>query len=182
VQDAHDRILEEREMSATVVSYIRIIALRDLRDVAHEIEAYPDDELLWKSIDGTTNPGGNLALHLAGNMRHYVGAVLGGSSYVRDRSSEFADRGLSRAEVLGRINDALTEVDAALSELDDGDLQKPFPENLGDFQLFTGQFLTHLLAHMGYHLGQLDYHRRIVTGENKPLGAQSIPELEAIPY
>ena len=168
-------------MSATVVSYLRIVALRDLRDVAHEIEAYPDDELLWKPIPGTTNPGGNLALHLAGNMRHYIGVVLGGSSYVRDRNSEFNDRGLTRAEVLRKLGDAMADVDDALGKLDDGDMQKPFPEDLGDFQLFTGQFLTHLLAHMGYHLGQLDYHRRIVTGENKTLGAQSIPELEAIP-
>ena len=168
-------------MSATVVSYVRIIALRDLRDVAHEIEAYPDDELLWKPVAGTTNPGGNLALHLAGNMRHYVGVVLGGSPYVRDRKAEFADQGLTRAEVLKRLEDAIADVDSALTNLDDLDLQKPFPESFGDFQLFTGQFLTHLLAHMGYHLGQLDYHRRIVTGDNKTLGAQSIPELESIP-
>ena len=168
-------------MSATVVSYIRIIALRDLRDVSHEIEAYPDDALLWKPISGTTNPGGNLALHLAGNMRHYVGVVLGRSTYVRERSAEFATRNLSRQIVIKRVDETISDVDAALSALDDVDLQKPYPEDLGGMQLFTGQFLTHLLAHMGYHLGQLDYHRRIVTGDNKTLGAQSIPELEAIP-
>jgi len=168
-------------MSATVVSNIRMIALRDLHDVKKEIEAYPDDESLWRKAPGITNPGGNLALHLAGNMRHYFGVVLGKSSYVRNRDLEFSEHGLSRKEILERLDGAISEVDDALSRLTDEDLNKPFPEHLGDFHLFTGQFLIHCLAHMGYHFGQLDYHRRITTGINRTISAQSIPALDNIP-
>lgn len=170
-------------MSATVVSNIRVIALRDLHDVRKEVEAYPDDDSLWRPATGINNPGGNLALHLAGNMHHFIGAVLGGCSYVRDRDAEFSVRGLSRAEVSGRLDAAIAEVDRALSQLTDDDLAKPFPERSGDFHLLTGQFLIHCLAHLGYHLGQLDYHRRMVTGinTNATTSSHAIHGLEGIP-
>jgi hypothetical protein len=29
----------------------------------------------------------------------------------------------------------------------------------------VGQFMVHLVAHLGYHLGQVDYHRRIAAGQ-----------------
>lgn len=167
-------------MSAIRVSNIRIIALRDLNDIRKEIEAYPDDASLWKKVPGITNPGGNLALHLAGNMRHYIAVVLCNSSYVRDRDAEFSVTGLTRKEILKRVDEAVAEVDNALSQLTDADLEKPYP-GLDEFKLFTGQFLIHCLAHMGYHLGQMDYHRRIVTGMNITISAQSIPGLESIP-
>ena len=167
-------------MSAIVVSNIRIIALRDLHDVRKEVEAYPDDASLWQTVPGTTNPGGNLALHLAGNMRHYIAVVLCNSSYIRDRDAEFSVKGLTKEEVLGRVDESIAEVDNALSQLTDADLEKPYP-GLGGLKLFTGQFLIHCLAHMGYHLGQMDYHRRIVSGTNKTISAQSIPGLESIP-
>jgi hypothetical protein len=168
-------------MSVTVVSNIRIIALRDLHDVRKEIETYPDDESLWRTAPGITNPGGTLALHLAGNMQHYFGVVLGGSSYVRNRSEEFSRRGLTREQVLKRLDEAISEVDDALGRLTDEDLNRPFPERVGDMRLLTGQFLIHCLAHMGYHLGQLDYHRRMATGINQTISAQAIPALGSIP-
>ena len=168
-------------MSALMVMNIRMIALRDLRDARKEVEAYPDDASLWRSVPGVTNPGGNLALHLAGNMQHYIGAVLGKSSYKRNRDAEFSTRGLSRDEVIRRLDAAIAEVDGALSHLTDDDLNKPFPEHQPGMQLFTGQFLTHCLAHLGYHLGQLDYHRRIATGINRTISAQAIPALDNIP-
>jgi hypothetical protein len=73
----------------------------------NEIEACPDDESLWRGIPGITNPGGNLALHIAGNMRHYFGKVLGRRAYVRNRPAEFAERGLSRREVNARLDAAI---------------------------------------------------------------------------
>lgn len=168
-------------MSVHMVSNIKIIALRDLRDVRKEVECYPDDLALWRVAPGTNNPGGNLALHLAGNMEHYFGAVLGRSGYVRDRDAEFSRRGLTRAQVIAEVDRAITAVDDALSQLTDEELNQPFPERQGGMRLLTGQFLIHCLAHMGYHLGQLDYHRRMVTGRNQTISAQAIPALDNIP-
>jgi len=168
-------------MSITVVSNIRIIALRDLHDVRREVEAYPDDAALWKTAPGITNPGGTLALHLAGNMQHYIGTVLGCSTYVRNRDAEFSQRGLTREQVLRRLDEAMADVDDSLRHLTDDELGQPFPERVGEMSLLTGQFLIHCLAHMGYHLGQLDYHRRMVTGVNRTISAQAIPALDSIP-
>lgn len=164
-----------------MVMNIRMIALRDLHDVRKEVEAYPDKDSLWCPAPGITNPGGNLALHLAGNMRHYIGVVLGTSSYKRNREAEFSQRGLTQKQVLDQLDDAIHDVDEALSQLTDLDLQKPFPEHVGDMRLLTGQFLTHCLAHLGYHLGQLDYHRRMVTQDNRTISAQAILALDSIP-
>lgn len=170
-------------MHANVVSNIRVIALRDLHDVRKEIELYPDETSLWELAEGINNPGGNLALHLAGNMHHFIGAVLGTSNYTRDRDAEFSTRGLTRAEVVERLDCAIAAVDRSLRHLSDDDLSKPFPERSGDFDLLTGQFLIHCLAHLGYHLGQLDYHRRMVSGVNvnATTSSRSIPGLEGVP-
>lgn len=168
-------------MSVTMVMNIRMIAMRDLRDVRKEVEAYPDDDSLWRPAPGITNPGGNLALHLAGNMQHYIGVVLGKSTYKRNRDAEFSKRDLTQRQVMGRLDEAIAEVDEALSHLTDEDLQRPFPEPVGAMRLLTGQFLTHCLAHLGYHLGQLDYHRRMVTRVNQTISAQAIPALDSIP-
>jgi hypothetical protein len=170
-------------MSAAVVPNIRIIALRDLQDVKKEVEGYPDDVSLWQRAPGTNNPAGTLALHLAGNMQHFIGVVLGNSSYVRNRDAEFSIRNLTREEVLTRLDEAISDVDSALSHLTDEDLQKPFPERLGGSHLLTGQFLIHCLAHLGYHLGQMDYHRRMITriNTNVTISAQSIPGLKGVP-
>lgn len=143
---------------------LRLVLLRDLDGLAAQVRAYPTDAALWQEAPGIANPGGTLALHLAGNLRAFVGATLGGSGYVRDRPAEFATRGASRAELLERIAAARTEVDRALSGLDERALSRPYPEEVGGARLLTGHLLVHLVAHLGYHLGQLDYHRRVVTG------------------
>ena len=168
-------------MSVSVVSIIRIIAMRDLRSVRREIEAYPDDRSLWCEAEGISNPGGTLALHLAGNLQHYVSAVLGRSTYVRDRDAEFSVRDIPKAEVLRRLDQAIESVDEAFRCLTDEDLEKPYPEPMGEIHLFTGQFLIHQLAHLCYHMGQIDYHRRLITKANTTINAQSVPQLVGIP-
>ena len=147
-----------------IVSAVRAVLLRDLDALAAQIRAYPTDPDLWKPVPGIANPGGTLALHLAGNLRAFVGAELGKTGYVRDRDAEFSTRGLSRAEILARIAAARLEVDQALARLPEPALAPPFPQEVGGARLTTGQLLLHLVSHLGYHLGQVDYHRRAVTG------------------
>lgn len=158
-------------------THLKDILLRDLAALKREVEAYPDDASVWATPGGVKNSAGTLALHLAGNLHHYLGTVLGGTDYVRDREGEFGDRDLPRGEILARIDAAAVAVDAALTGMDPARLDEPFPAEFPWGTLNTGRFLLHLSVHFGYHLGQLDYHRRVVTGQEKGVEALSLQAL-----
>jgi len=147
----------------TVSVLLAGVLTRELVSLRKEIEAYPAEEDLWRVAEGITNPGGTLALHLAGNLQHFVGAVLGNTGYVRDRDAEFADRGVPRTEVLARIDAAIAAVEQTLPRLAESDLAREYPVPVGKFRFETGDFLIHLASHLAYHLGQVDYHRRLIT-------------------
>jgi hypothetical protein len=152
--------------------YARCIG-RELATVRDQLLAYPDTASIWALPAGLPNSAGTLALHIAGNLRFFFGTKLGGGTYVRDRDAEFTLRGVDRDELIRQIEIAADEVTRALATLDDSDLEKPFPVELAGVRLPTGRAIGHLAVHLGYHLGQMDYHRRIVTGMNKSLGALS---------
>jgi len=153
--------------------WIRRALVRDLDGLAAQIAAYPNDAAVWQPVAGLTNTGGTLALHLAGNLRHFIGTHLGGTSYVRDREREFAARTVPRKEIAAEIAAARDEVDQALRRVTESDLGREFPLAVGGAKLTTGQLLVHLATHFAYHLGQLDYHRRAVTGAGSLPGMQS---------
>jgi uncharacterized damage-inducible protein DinB len=153
---------------------LRTILLRDLDALVRELEAYPDEADIWAMPEGVPNSAGTLALHMAGNLHHYIGAAIGGAAYVRDRDAEFGDRDVPRAVILEKIAAARQAIDATLSDLDAASLAAPFPGELPFGELRTGRFLTHLAVHCGYHLGQVDYHRRIVTGRGDSVDALSL--------
>ena len=144
---------------------------RELATVRDQLLAYPDSAAIWALPTGLPNSAGTLALHIAGNLRFFIGAKLGGGNYVRDRDAEFNLRGLDRDELVRQIEAASDEVTRALATLDDSQLEETFPVEIAGVRLPTGRVIGHLAVHLGYHLGQMDYHRRIVTGVNKSLGA-----------
>src|SRR5439155_783939 len=121
---------------------------------------------------GISNGGGTLALHLAGNIQFFVGTVLGGTGYVRDRAAEFGRRDVPRTELLREIDAALAAVERGVARLPDAALSQPYPQPPGGFAVTTGDFLLHLITHFTYHLGQVDYHRRLLTGEPGQLRRQ----------
>ena len=155
---------------------LRRLLLRELQTFRREIELTPD-EFLWTAPPGVLNPVGNLALHAAGNLRHFVGSVLGGTGYVRNRDAEFASRGLPRAEVVEALDCAISEVDRTLAKLNPAVLDQPYPLEVGGKKLVTGRFLTHLAVHLGFHLGQAGYLRRILTGENQSASPVAVSAL-----
>ena len=144
---------------------------RELATVRDELLAYPDNESIWAIPAGLPNSAGTLALHIAGNLRWFIGAQFAGSNYVRDRDAEFAQRGVAREDLIRQVEAASDEVTRGLAMLDDARLDQPFPLEVGGVRLPTGRFIGHLAVHLAYHLGQMDFHRRIVTGVNKSLGA-----------
>ena len=153
--------------------------LRELRSLRRELEAYPDERLLWALPPGLPNSAGTLALHLAGNLQHYVGALLGGTGYVRNRDEEFAARDVPRAAILEQIAKAEEAVGATLPRLSEEQMSQPFPEPIREHRLQTGELLLQLAVHLGYHLGQVSYHRRLVTGNVQGVDALSAAELVA---
>lgn len=143
------------------------ILRRELDRLARLVEAYPDEADLWRTVGSAPNSAGTLALHVAGNLEHFVGAVLGDTGYIRDRDGEFGDRDVPRAEILDRIRRCRDTVGAVLEGLDDRVLldayPNPLPGSLSD-GASAAEMLVHLTWHLGWHLGQVDYHRRMLVG------------------
>ncbi len=155
------------------------VMIRDISSVRDQISAYTDEADIWRLPPGIANSAGTLALHLAGNIQHYVGAVLGGTGYVRDRETEFTAREVPRSELLAQVEAARAALLTTLAHIKADTLDSVYPIEIAGVRLSTGQFLVHLATHLAYHLGQIDYHRRSVTGQGSIKGMQSIPALTA---
>ncbi len=136
---------------------------RDLARLESEIRQYPDEELLWTVAGKIPNSPGNLCLHLCGNLQNYVGAILGKSGYVRNRPYEFEAKGLSRQYLLEEIAKTKSAVSGTLKAMSDDQLMLPYPEDVLGYPMTTLFFLNHLFGHFGYHLGQINYHRRLIS-------------------
>jgi uncharacterized damage-inducible protein DinB len=160
-----------------LTSWIGGIMARDLRALRREIEAFADERELWRVPPGISNSAGTLALHLAGNIQYYIGNVLGGTGYVRDRDAEFAQRDVPRQELLREIDAALDAVQRGMKNVRDADLAKPYPDPPRGLPVRTGDYLIHLISHFTYHLGQVDYHRRLLTGQPGQIRAVAVNEI-----
>lgn len=136
---------------------------RDLDKLKAEVEAYGNEGDLWRVEGAIANSAGNLCLHLAGNLRHFFGAVIGGTDYVRDRDAEFSSKFVPRATLLAEVDAAAADVKAVLAKITDEDLQKTYPIEVFGHPMTTEFFLVHLATHLNYHLGQIDYHRRLLS-------------------
>jgi uncharacterized damage-inducible protein DinB len=140
---------------------------RDLEKLKDEIAAYRSDADLWETAQGTANSAGNLCQHLTGNLKHFIGAILGESGYIRDRDAEFSTKNSTRAELLADIDRTADVVKTTLAKIKEADLDATYPIEVFGEPMTTGYFLTHLTTHFNYHLGQINYHRRITSGDHK---------------
>jgi uncharacterized damage-inducible protein DinB len=143
-------------------SPIHDLYARDLQRLHDAVAAYADDATLWRTAGTIANPGGTLCLHLCGNLRHFIAHTLGGHAYVRDREREFSARDLGRETLLAEVETTRREVLHTLSNLAPAALAHTFPVHLLGREWRTDELLMHLHGHLNYHLGQLDYHRRIL--------------------
>lgn len=162
-----------------VAVHLHAVIARELRALRRELDAYPSDDAVWAVPPGISNSCGTLVLHLAGNLRLYVGHVVGGVSYERDRPREFAARGLSRDELRRELDATIVAVDAALPKLTSEILHSEFPQAIGTVRVNTQEFLLHCAVHLGYHLGQVDYHRRLTTAQPTTVATVAPAELSS---
>ena len=143
---------------------------RELDGFKRELGLFPDDDSLWKTMPGITNPAGNLALHVAGGLQYLIGAVLGHTGYVRDREAEFGRRSGTRSEVIAELDRALAAVCDVVPQLSETTLASEFPEPVLGVRFQTRRFLLHLCAHAAFHLGQAGYLRRAMTEDSRSSG------------
>jgi hypothetical protein len=164
--DYPDRRSHHGERRLSTSTDLAALFRRDLARLGKQIEAFPSDEALWQAHPAVTNAAGNLALHLEGNLREYVGRQLGNLPYSRNRPLEFSAKGLSREELGRRVADVHRTIPGVIEALSPQQLAMEYPEKVLDAAMTTAQFLIHLYGHLNWHLGQMDYLRRIVTGES----------------
>ena len=145
-----------------MIRSLKTLFLRDLNKLRKEIELYKDERKLWITDKNISNSAGNLCLHLIGNLNTYIGKELGGTAYVRNRDLEFSQKDIPHAELLKKIDETILLVDKALDTVTDQQLEEEYPVIVFTDKMTTGFFLVHLLAHLDYHLGQINYHRRLL--------------------
>ncbi|NML23087.1 DUF1572 family protein [Pseudoflavitalea sp. G-6-1-2] len=134
-----------------------------LTKLSNEIDQYPDDASLWIPLEGITNAGGNLCLHLNGNLQHFLGAVLNDSGYVRNRDAEFSLKNISKKKLLDEVEATKMSVRDTLEQLSKKTLEQTYPIQLFDEPVTTEYMLVYLLSHLNYHIGQINYHRRLAA-------------------
>ena len=165
---------------SSLTSILTTQIVRELQGFIREIEAFPSDDSVWHTRRGVTNSAGNLALHVCGNLQDFVGRVLGGTSYVRNRELEFSQREGTRASLVAELRTTIGVIESVMPELSDEAMVGNYPMPLAGKTINTTAFLVHLAAHLAFHLGQAGYLRRVITGDSTstnplPLAAIAAP-------
>jgi uncharacterized damage-inducible protein DinB len=145
-----------------LIETLKALFDRDLKKLRTEIASYTIEENLWKIGHDIKNSAGNLCLHLVGNLNAFVGKAIGGFDYVRNRDAEFSLKNVPRKELLDKIDKTIQVVDATLSTLDERRLHEEFEILVFEKKTTIEYMLVHLCTHLSYHLGQINYHRRLM--------------------
>lgn len=143
-----------------LTNHLSTLYSRDLTIVKEEIAAYTTEEALWRVPEGISNSAGNLSLHISGNLQHFFGAAFGHTNYKRDRDFEFSGK-VTKQQLLDDLQAAESSVLTTLKALDDQQLSKNHPFPFREQSVTTAWFFLHLYSHLSYHLGQINYHRRL---------------------
>ena len=135
---------------------------RDLKKLKHEIESYQNEKVIWHIEKQIANSAGNLCLHLVGNLNAFIGVQLGNTNYVRHRDLEFSLKDIPRAELIKKVEETIVVVATSLDKVTAEQLAEEYPILVFEKKTSTEFYLVHLAAHLSYHLGQINYHRRLL--------------------
>tara|TARA_R110000868_G_scaffold108031_7_gene295196 strand:+ start:5136 stop:5582 length:447 start_codon:yes stop_codon:yes gene_type:complete len=147
-----------------IINTLKTIFNRDLNQLKTEIDLYPNESLIWQVQNGISNSAGNLCLHLIGNLNTYIGTVFGKTDYIRNRPLEFSLKNIPKSDLLQKIDATLLVVEEALNTIKEDDLKMDYPLLVFKNKTSTEFMLLHLTTHLAYHLGQINYHRRLLNG------------------
>jgi uncharacterized damage-inducible protein DinB len=145
-----------------LIETLKMLFNRDLNILKFEIDSYQNETNLWKIESNISNSAGNLCLHLIGNLNTYIGAEFGKTGYIRNRALEFSLKDIPKAELLSKIEATIIVVNNALDTISEEDLKAEYPLLVFENKTSTEFMLIHLTTHLAYHLGQINYHRRLL--------------------
>jgi len=137
-----------------------------LSQLKEEINSYKNEADIWKLAGDIKNTPGNLCLHICGNLKHNIGAIIGKTGYVRNRDAEFSRNNVPKNELLKEVDSAIQMISPVIDKLKDNDLKKAFSSDAISQGGSVGMILLRVGSHLGYHLGQINYHRRLVAMNN----------------
>jgi len=145
-----------------MITTLKTLFNRDLNKLKSEIESYQNESNIWITDKNISNSAGNLCLHIVGNLSTYIGAQIGGTNYVRNRELEFSNKDIPKSTLIAQIEATIQTVDKALSLISDDNLKNEHPFLVFEVKTSTEFLLVHLTTHLAYHLGQINYHRRLL--------------------
>src|SRR5882672_3865040 len=145
-----------------IIQELRKVYRKDLEKLKEEIGLYRHETSLWKVEKDIANSAGNLCLHLVGNLNTYFGAVIGKTGYIRNRDQEFSLKNIPQKELVHMVENTITMLDKVMKSMSDDELKEEYPLLVLKEKTTSGYFLFHLSSHLGYHLGQINYHRRLI--------------------
>ena len=141
---------------------LKLLFERDLKKLRYEIETYKSEKNIWHIDKNITNSAGNLCLHLIGNLNWFIGAQLGKTGYIRHRDLEFSSINIPKVDLIKEIDKTRSMLDNTLNKITVDQLELEYPILVFEQKSSTYYFLVHLLTHLAYHLGQINYHRRLL--------------------
>jgi hypothetical protein len=141
---------------------LKALYRKNLEKLKEEIATYKNEDNIWLTEKSITNSAGNLCLHLIGNLNTYIGAEIGKTGYIRKRDLEFSLKKIPRSELLEKIEATICIVEKAIDIVKEDELDKEYPLLVFAEKTATGYLLVHLAVHLGYHIGQINYHRRLL--------------------
>ena len=145
-----------------IIESLKSLFKRDLEKLYSEIEQYKDEKKIWYTEKSIANSAGNLCLHLVGNLNAFIGAELGKTGYIRNRPLEFSLKDVPKSVLLQQVKETISAVDESLGMVKEEQLNENYPLEVFGHKMTTGYFLIHLSGHLSYHLGQVNYHRRLL--------------------
>ena len=135
----------------------------EISRLIEELNLYKSEEDIWKIKEGISNSAGNLTLHLTGNLNYFIGTILGNTGYVRERDKEFSEKNKPRVLLVQDLENVAALIRKILPIVKETEFDKEFPVPIGNKTSSTTGVLLHLATHFTYHLGQVNYHRRLVS-------------------
>lgn len=130
----------------------------------NEIESFNSESNIWKQPDGINNSPGNITLHIIGNLNHWIGAFLLNKGYQRNRPLEFSSEAIPRNELLKMLRQCKTMIEKELPAYLIKHKGEQYPEPFDGKPISIYGAITHLIAHLAYHCGQVNYFRRMLEG------------------